>query len=110
MKIMFTNLSLSYPPPIDRIKCAGTIDMTMPANKAISTAVQFVEKLSVPCSDDNTIAQVGTISSNGDKEIGNMILFPSKLLHQAKPVISGTRYVMTFFLTNEHFNIKNTLI
>jgi len=45
-----------------------------------------------------------------NKEIGNMILFPSKLLHQAKPVISGTRYVMTFFLTNEHFNIKNTLI
>jgi hypothetical protein len=45
-----------------------------------------------------------------DKDIGNMILFPSKLLHQAKPVTSGTRYAMTFFLTDDHFNIKNTLI
>ena len=45
-----------------------------------------------------------------NKDIGNMILLPSKLLHQAKPVTSGTRYVMTFSLTNEHFDIKNTLI
>ena len=44
-----------------------------------------------------------------DKKIGNMILFPSKSLHQAKPVVSGTRYVMTFFLTNKHFNIRKTL-
>ena len=44
-----------------------------------------------------------------DKKIGNMILFPSKSLHQAKPVVSGTRYVMIFFLTNNHFNIRKTL-
>jgi|TARA_R100000231_G_C5293119_1_gene155198 hypothetical protein len=44
-----------------------------------------------------------------DKSIGNMILFPSKLLHQATPVITGTRYVITFFLTKEHFNIRKTL-
>jgi PKHD-type hydroxylase len=55
--------------------------------------------------DENEVTE--TICS---KEIGNMILFPSKLSHQAKPVTSGTRYVMTFFLTNEHFNLKNTLI
>jgi chaperonin GroEL len=42
-------------------------------DKAISTAVEFVEKLSVPCSDDNTLAQVGTISANGDKDVGGII-------------------------------------
>ncbi|MDC0484972.1 chaperonin GroEL, partial [Gammaproteobacteria bacterium] len=33
----------------------------------------FVEKLSVPCSDDNTISQVGTISANGDQDVGGII-------------------------------------
>ena len=49
------------------------MDLKRGIDKAISTAVQFVEKLSVPCSDDNTIAQVGTISANGDQDVGGII-------------------------------------
>jgi chaperonin GroEL len=49
------------------------MDLKRGIDKAISTAVAFVEKLSVPCSDDNTIAQVGTISANGDKDVGGII-------------------------------------
>ncbi|MDA9660271.1 chaperonin GroEL [Pseudomonadota bacterium] len=49
------------------------MDLKRGIDKAISTAVEFVEKLSVPCSDDNTIAQVGTISANGDKDVGGII-------------------------------------
>jgi len=39
------------------------MDLKRGIDKAIATAVTFVEKLSVPCSDDNTISQVGTISA-----------------------------------------------
>jgi len=49
------------------------MDLKRGIDKAISTAVEFVEKLSVPCSDDNTISQVGTISANGDKDVGGII-------------------------------------
>ena len=49
------------------------MDLKRGIDKAISTAVQFVEKLSVPCADDNTIAQVGTISANGDQDVGGII-------------------------------------
>ena len=49
------------------------MDVKRGIDKAISTAVQFVEKLRVPCSDDNTIAQVGTISANGDQDVGGII-------------------------------------
>ena len=49
------------------------MDLKRGIDKAISTAVEFVEKLSVPCSDDNTISQVGTISANGDEDVGGII-------------------------------------
>ena len=49
------------------------MDLKRGIDKAITTAVEFVEKLSVPCSDDNTISQVGTISANGDEDVGGII-------------------------------------
>jgi chaperonin GroEL len=49
------------------------MDLKRGIDKAIATAVSFVEKLSVPCADDNTIAQVGTISANGDEDVGGLI-------------------------------------
>ena len=49
------------------------MDLKRGIDKAIATAVEFVEKLSVPCSDDNTISQVGTISANGDEDVGGII-------------------------------------
>jgi chaperonin GroEL len=49
------------------------MDLKRGIDKAIASAVAFVEELSVPCADDNTIAQVGTISANGDKDVGGII-------------------------------------
>ena len=49
------------------------MDLKRGIDKAITTAVAFVEELSVPCADDNTIAQVGTISANGDIDVGGII-------------------------------------
>merc|ERR1712039_859339 len=42
-------------------------------DKAVGVAVESLKKLSVPCVDDISIAQVGTISANSDKNIGNII-------------------------------------
>ena len=42
-------------------------------NKAVSAAVEHVKGLSVPCTDDKAIAQVGTISANGDIAVGEII-------------------------------------
>jgi len=49
------------------------MDLKRGIDKAISAAVAYVEKLSVPCADDKTISQVGTISANGDKDVGGII-------------------------------------
>lgn len=52
---------------------------------------------------------------NGDDEIicdttiGNMILFPSELFHQANVITDGVRYVMVFFLERKHFGITKNL-
>merc|ERR1712187_796946 len=42
-------------------------------DKAVSEAVKGLKELSVPCVDDKSIAQVGTISANSDEKIGNII-------------------------------------
>ncbi len=41
--------------------------------KAVETVVEEVKKFSKPVNDNATIAQVGTISANGDATIGNII-------------------------------------
>ena len=49
------------------------MDLKRGIDKAVTSAVDFVQKLSVPCADDNAIAQVGTISANGDDKVGGII-------------------------------------
>ncbi len=49
------------------------MDLKRGIDKAVTTAVEELKKMSKPCSDQNAIAQVGTISANADKEIGNII-------------------------------------
>ena len=49
------------------------MDLKRGIDKAVSTAVEFVKSLSVRCADDTAIAQVGTISANGDIAVGEII-------------------------------------
>ena len=42
-------------------------------DKAVIAAVEALKKMSVPCLDDKSIAQVGTISANTDPAIGGII-------------------------------------
>ncbi len=49
------------------------MDLKRGIDKAVVAAVEELKKLSVPCSDSNAIAQVGTISANSDKTVGALI-------------------------------------
>ncbi|MCG7598918.1 chaperonin GroEL [Halomonas sp. McH1-25] len=49
------------------------MDLKRGIDQAIIAAVKEIEQLSVPCTDSKAIAQVGTISANGDARIGQII-------------------------------------
>ncbi|BAC24404.1 mopA [Wigglesworthia glossinidia endosymbiont of Glossina brevipalpis] len=49
------------------------MDLKRGIDKAVIGAVAELKKLSVPCSDSKSIAQVGTISANADKTVGTLI-------------------------------------
>ena len=49
------------------------MDIKRGIDKAAAAAVTELEKMSTPCADGKSIAQVGTISANGDESIGKII-------------------------------------
>ena len=49
------------------------MDLKRGIDKAVAAAVEHVKGLSVPCADSKAIAQVGTISANGDHAVGEII-------------------------------------
>ena len=49
------------------------MDLKRGVDKASAALVEELKALSQPCEDDKSIAQVGTISANADKEIGTII-------------------------------------
>ncbi|MGM0451139.1 MAG: chaperonin GroEL [Pseudomonadota bacterium] len=49
------------------------MDLKRGIDKACQAAVEEIRKLSTPCNDSKTIAQVGTISANSDETVGKLI-------------------------------------
>ena len=49
------------------------MDLKRGLDKAVTAAVEHLHGLSTPCTDNNAIAQVGSISANSDTEIGELI-------------------------------------
>jgi chaperonin GroEL len=49
------------------------MDLKRGIDKAVTAAVEQLKKISKPSADSKSIAQVGTISANGDEVIGNLI-------------------------------------
>ncbi|OYQ69848.1 chaperonin GroL [Wohlfahrtiimonas chitiniclastica] len=49
------------------------MDIKRGIDKAVAAAVAELKNISKPCSDDKSIAQVGTISANSDEDIGRII-------------------------------------
>ncbi len=52
---------------------ANPMDIKRGIDSAVAAAVEELKKLSKPCTDSKSIAQVGTISANNDEEIGRII-------------------------------------
>src|ERR671915_898756 len=52
---------------------ANPMDLKRGIDKAVETAVEDLKRLSKPCKDQKSIAQVGTISANADESIGKTI-------------------------------------
>ena len=59
------------------LKCVAAgmnpMDLKRGIDQAVSVAVDALKKMSKPCTDQNAIEQVGTISANSDKNIGSII-------------------------------------
>jgi chaperonin GroEL len=49
------------------------MDLKRGIDKAVATAVEEMAKMSAPCEDRKSIAQVGTISANSDEAVGAII-------------------------------------
>ena len=49
------------------------MDLKRGIDQACAAAVEEIRKLSTPCNDSKTIAQVGTISANSDDTVGKLI-------------------------------------
>lgn len=49
------------------------MDIKRGIDRAVDAAVEELKRISVPCGDSRAVAQVGTVSANGDEEIGALI-------------------------------------
>jgi chaperonin GroEL len=49
------------------------MDLKRGIDKAVHAAVEEIKKMSTPCEDSKSIAQVGTISANSDSAVGDII-------------------------------------
>src|SRR5438132_1652038 len=49
------------------------MDLKRGIDKAVIAAVEELKRISKPCTDSKSIAQVGTISANSDEAVGNII-------------------------------------
>jgi len=49
------------------------MDIKRGIDRTIEVAVEELKRTSIPCEDSRAIAQVGTVSANGDSEIGDLI-------------------------------------
>ena len=59
------------------LKCVAAgmnpMDLKRGIDKAVTVAVESLQKMSKPCTDQSAIEQVGTISANSDTDIGSII-------------------------------------
>jgi chaperonin GroEL len=94
------------------------MDLKRGVDKAVTQVVEFIAKSSKKVKDSNEIAQVGTISANGETDIGNMIaeamqkvgnegvitVEEAKSLETELDVVEGMQfdrgYLSPYFITN----------
>ncbi len=95
------------------------MDLKRGIDKAVTATIEELRKLSTPCTDDKSIAQVGTISANADEAIGRIIadamkkvgkegvitVEESKCLENELDVVEGMQfdrgYISPYFINNQ---------
>lgn len=107
------------------------MDLKRGAQMAVDTILEELEKISQPISTKEEVAQVGTISANGDKEVGDLLseamervgkegvitVQDGKTLNNELDVVEGMRfdrgYISPYFITDNKAQVvefENPLI
>jgi len=94
------------------------MDVRRGINQAVDHVVEYIKSKSQPVNTTEMIASVGTISANGDKEIGNLIatlmekvgehgtitIADGKALHHEIEFVEGMKfdrgYISPYFVTD----------
>ena len=95
------------------------MDLKRGIDAAVKAAVTELKQLSRPCTDSQAIRQVGTVSANGDENVGNMLaeamekvgrdgvitVEEGKSLHSELDVVEGMQfdrgYLSPYFVTDK---------
>ena len=84
------------------------LDADKSQNRYKSMVVQLSDKNDYD--DGDMIYYIDDIPTKFGKDIGNVVIFNSDVLHEVTPITRGTRYSLVIWFYKEHYNLSNNII